>query len=241
MLLINQEFGAFFWVAIPVMVGLLVSRKLESASQAVARLWIFVASTWFLFFAVNSHLLPLNPRYATPTAYGAVIVMAIFLHELWKNQRVWTAWIILAGLLVTNLAAIHVENRDYMFGERALTAFVRDQNRSVYTDPDTAHRATQLLEWAGSEKRVKAGEPRAGELYFYNPIRAGFASRLVKPEDAQKYLPGRGWEVQWAAQPQPKLIGRVLRSTGIDRFVPESLMRRLYLPHPGVTVYRVPN
>jgi hypothetical protein len=44
----------------------------------------------------------------------------------------------------------------------------------------------------------------------------------------------------WQSQPRPKLAGRVLKALGLDRFVPEGLMRRLYLPHPGVTVYRVP-
>lgn len=239
MLLVNQEFAAFFWVAIPVCIALAAGRSMAPEARKVALLWIWVGLVWFLFFAVNSSLLPLNPRYATPTAYGAVIATAVFLRHLLCRGRIWTVGILVAGLLTTNLAAIHVENRDYMFGERALTQFVREQNRPVRTDPDTAHRALQLLEWAHSERLVEGGEPRQGELYLYNPIRAGFSSRLVKPEDASKFLPRAGWEVVWSVQPRPKLIGRALQSIGLDRAIPASLMRRLYLPHPGVTVYRV--
>ena len=240
MLLINQEFGAFFWLAIPACIIVATRRSIDGQARKVAMLWIWVGLTWFLFFAVNSSLLPLNPRYATPTAYGAVIATAVLLRDLWSTQRTW-AVLILVGLLLTNLAAIHVENRDYMFGERALAAFVAEQHRVVYTDPDTAHRAQQLLEWERGEALVQAGAPRAGELFFYNPTRAGIPSRLVKPEDTGQYRPSAAWQTVWTAQPTPKLAGRILRTFGVDRFIPESLMRRLYLPHPGVTVYRIPN
>jgi hypothetical protein len=239
MLLVNQEFAAFFWIAIPVILLLLARRALPGPYQEIARLWSLLAITWFLFFAVNSSLLPLNPRYVAPTAYGAAIAVAIFLRWLWFERRFRTAAILLGTIIAANFAAIHVENRDYMFGERALTNFVAE-GRSVRTDPDTAHRALQLLEWQRTERHVVAGAPVPGELYFYNPIRAGFPSRLVAPGDAPKYRPAAGWEVVWQSQPQPKLAGRVLKALTLDRVVPEGLMRRLYLPHPGATVYRVP-
>jgi 4-amino-4-deoxy-L-arabinose transferase-like glycosyltransferase len=240
MLLVNQEFAAFFWVAIPVVALLLAKRVLPGRYVEIGRLWSLVAIVWFLFFAVNSSLLPLNPRYVAPTAYGAAIVVAIFLRALWLERRSWVAGVTFAGIVAANLAAIHAENRDYMFGERALAIFVSEGERSVRTDPDTAHRALQLLEWERTEQRVIAAAPAPGQLYFYNPIRAGFPSRLVKEADAAKYRPGPAWEVVWQLQPQPKLIGRVLKAAHLDRLIPEGLMRRLYLPHPGVTVYRVP-
>jgi len=108
MLLINQEFGAFFWLAIPACIVVAIRRSIDGQARRVAMLWIWVGLTWFLFFAVNSSLLPLNPRYATPTAYGAVIATAVLLRDLWSTQRTWAA-LILVGLLLTNLAAIHVE------------------------------------------------------------------------------------------------------------------------------------
>jgi 4-amino-4-deoxy-L-arabinose transferase-like glycosyltransferase len=240
MLLVNQEFAVFFWIAIPVIVLLLAKRVLPDPYAEIARLWSLLAITWFLFFAVNSSLLPLNPRYVAPTAYGAAIAVAIFLRWLWLERRFRAAAIVFGAIVAANFAAIHVENRDYMFGERALADFVGDGGRTVRTDPDTAHRALQLLEWQGTEQRVVAGAPAPGQLYLYNPIRAGFPSRLVKPEDAPRYRPVAAWEIVWQSQPRPKLAGRVLKALGLDRFVPEGLMRRLYLPHPGVTVYRVP-
>lgn len=239
MLLVNQEFAMFFWIAIPVIVWLFAKRVLPERYTEIARLWSLLAIVWFLFFAVNSSLLPLNPRYVAPTAYGAAIAMAIFLRALWLDRRAWAAGLVFCAIVATNFAAIHVENRDYMFGERALAIFVGEGGRSVRTDPDTAHRALQLLEWQHKEQLVVAGAPAPGQLYFYNPIRAGFPSRLVKPEDAPKYRPAPAWEIVWQSQPQPKLSGRVLKALGLDGLIPEGLMRRLYLPHPGVTVYRV--
>ena len=87
MLLVDQEFAVFFSIAIPAIVLLLAKRVLPGPYAEIARLWSLLAITWFLFFAVNSSLLPLNPRYVAPTAYGAAIAVAIFLRWLWLERR----------------------------------------------------------------------------------------------------------------------------------------------------------
>ena len=240
MLLVNQEFAVFFWIAIPVIVWLFAKRVLPGRYTEIAHLWSLLAIVWFLFFAVNSSLLPLNPRYVAPTAYGAAIAMAIFLRALWVERRFWAAGLVFCVIVGDEFRGDPCREQGLHVRRTGAGGFC--QRRQTLRADRSRHRASRAavagVAAEGTARRRRRSGARPAVSLQPDP------GRLSQPPGQARRRteipPAPAWEIVWQSQPQPKLAGRMLKALGLDRFVPEGLMRRLYLPHPGVTVYRVP-
>jgi hypothetical protein len=109
----------------------------------------------FLLVALLSHKLVLNPRYFTPAATAAAILVASWLARL-PGRRAAA----IAGLaILLNLAMLSLQNNHPRWPSEALAmAAAADPSRVMASDPDTMFRARQRLHWEGLTN-VREGAP----------------------------------------------------------------------------------
>jgi hypothetical protein len=218
-------------------------RKQDKASE-LARLLAGLGIIWMIVAAVALRNLLLLPRYYLVTAYCLFLVVGI-----WGSVQVWPRRPTLvvtavATIVLVNLAAIYVDNKNPRFPERALVTFLQGTAGPVRTDPLTAEDARWFCRWARTNcDRIIAGPPTEGSLFFFNPRNADQPSRLkrrVRPEDLHSYRAQPDWEPIWQLEEPRRASGLLLESLGLASAFPPSLYRRLDRPNPGVTVYRIP-
>jgi 4-amino-4-deoxy-L-arabinose transferase-like glycosyltransferase len=236
-LFVNHEFALLFYFAVPLAIWCWRSKALPASERELARILAALAVLWFLLVAIG--MVNLHPRYFTVSAYAAAIVVAIWLyHMLTANRRVLAAFaaIVLFG---TSLTAIYLDNRNPLFGERSLRAYLEaNMDARVRTDPVTARRAEFLLTIDGREDRVAEGLPQPGDLYFYNPNRVAEIRR--RKLDPKEYEPDPSWQVVWKAVEDRRLAGILVERLGLNEYLDQGLLRRLNEPNRPVAVYRVP-
>jgi hypothetical protein len=223
-LLVNQEFGLLFYMAVPAALATCFGSRLSEEQRRLARLLAGIAIVWFV---VVGYMLDLHalPRYFSVPTFAAVLLVAMWLSCVRHHHSRSLAWLLGAGLVATNLLSIHIENRDPLFGERALVRFVSGTGEIVYTDPYTLHRAKQLLIWAGDglSERVRSTPVPAGSLFVFYPKNA--AKGYVPGGDRfdpDLYRPGAAWPEIWRADPPDRLVGIISKAVRIDRVVPAS-------------------
>lgn len=239
-ILANQEFAILFWAVVPATAWLLINRQVEPAVRRIAMLFGAVGLIWLLCVGAVQSLLPLNPRYFLISAICASVVTALAISEAFRQRHYWASAIATLLIVSGNLAGIYVENRNHMFGERALLAVAERHDESLYTDPLTHRRAELLLKWSSAGTRVLKDAPPAGGLYLYNSLRADELANWI-PEDAvELYLPRENWQLLERVAPEPKLAGALIRAVGLEELLPYKLRNALSEGHPGVRLYRLP-
>lgn len=239
-ILANQEFAILFWVVVPAALWLLLSRRIDPAVRKMALFFSAVGLIWLLCVGAAQSLLPLNPRYFLISAICASVITALSVSEAFRLRSYWGAGIALLLVVSGNLAGIYVENRNHMFGERALLTAAESHNESLYTDPLTHRRAELLLKWNPAGERVLKDVPPAGSLYLYNAPRASDLANWVPEDRIGLYQPKDDWELVENLSPGSKLAGLLLRAVGLERFLPYKLQNALSEGHPGVKLYRLP-
>ncbi len=141
-LLINNEFVLLFWLAIPATLSLLGSGFDWRRFAPV----LAMGAASFLLVALLSTKLVLNPRYFTPTATAAAILVGAWLARM-PARRGAT---LLALVVLLNVGMMTLQNNHPRFASEALTeAAAADPARAVTSDTDTVTRARQRLLWAG--------------------------------------------------------------------------------------------
>lgn len=230
---INQEFMLLFFVFIPAAIWSARSSALSAVQRHSLLLLCGLTVTWFL---VVGYLMPVRdlPRYYAVSAFTAATVVA-----LWLGVGLWPRWPRLAGLLAvalvgTNLFGIYVENKQPVFGERALAAWLQDHDATLYTDPKTYYSSRFLLTQAGVLDRAAHGLPPPGGLYLYNPNRVLQSTR--PPGYADRYKPPPNWPVVDRIPAERKLSGYLLDWLGLSEQLPGWLVSRLDRPVEGVTI-----
>ncbi len=232
----NHEFALLFFFACPVAVWAWRSKAMPENERNLARILTVLAALWFLLVAIG--MLNLHPRYFTVTAYAAAILIAIWLYRTLTARRLLLAGASIALLFGANLAAIYLDNKNPLFGERSLRAYLEANETAVRTDPVTARRAEFLLKIDGRDNLVTGGLPQAGDLYFYNPNRVEeVRRRKLNPKD---YAPEDGWDLVWKAEEDRRLVGLLVEGLGLNGFLNRGLLRRLNAPNQPVAIYRVP-
>jgi 4-amino-4-deoxy-L-arabinose transferase-like glycosyltransferase len=150
-LLVNNEFALLFWIAIPAALALRNQGIDWPRFAPVAAM----GAASFLLVALLSHKLVLNPRYFTPTATAAAILVAAWLARLPARR----AAAIGAVALLLNLAMLSLQNNHPRWPSEALAmAAAADPSRTLASDPDTMFRARQRLQWDGLAN-VREGAP----------------------------------------------------------------------------------
>ena len=141
-LFLNNEFALLFWLAIPA--ALTLRRTGMDWRRFTPVLAMGTAS--FLLVALLSHKLVLNPRYFTPTAVAATILVAVWLARLTPRR----ASAILSVAVAANIAMLSLQNNHPRWEATALVqAAAADPSRPVAAAPETVSRAELSLRWAG--------------------------------------------------------------------------------------------
>lgn len=141
-LFFNNEFALLFWLAIP---AALTLRRSGMGWRRFAPLLAMGAAS-FVLVALLSHKLVLNPRYFTPTAIAATILVAAWLARMTPKR----AAPILLVAIGANLAMLSLQNNHPRWEATALVeAAAADPARAVAAAPETTFRAELSLRWAG--------------------------------------------------------------------------------------------
>jgi 4-amino-4-deoxy-L-arabinose transferase-like glycosyltransferase len=141
-LFVNNEFALLFWLAIP---AVLAMRRGGMDWRRFAPVLAMGAAS-FLLVALLSHKLVLNPRYFTPTAVAATIMVAAWLERMAPKRTA----AILAVAVAANLAMLSLQNNHPRWEATALVqAAAADPSRAVAAAPEIVSRAELSLAWAG--------------------------------------------------------------------------------------------
>lgn len=239
-ILANQEFMLLYYFAVPSAIW--VALKRPFAGNGGRLLWIFglAGLVWFacLYMQIGMTLLP---RYYLLPTVALIMVFAAWTGNILWNRSPFIAGLLLASLFVTHLVGIYVDNRNPIFGERALVEYLRQNDQPIRTDPETARRGGFLYEIAGVKDRVVTGPPVGGQLYFYNPAYVAFGAmapdREKQREQLASYRPKEDWLVVWHKEPERRWIGYLIDGLGMTTLIPQEIYRRLVQPNFPVTVY----
>jgi 4-amino-4-deoxy-L-arabinose transferase-like glycosyltransferase len=141
-LLINNEFALLFWLAIPAFLSLRGSGFDWRRFAPV----LAMGAASFVLVALLSSKLVLNPRYFTPTATAAAILVGASLANFPPKRMT----MVLGAAIALNLAMLTLQNNHPRWPSEALAqAAAADPRRTITSDADTVARAKQRLEWAG--------------------------------------------------------------------------------------------
>jgi len=235
-ILLNQEFALLFFAALPLGCWIILDRRIPDRMRTIAGLLGGLGALWFVGVGYGP-LVEKLPRYFSVTAYAAVVVVALWLASVGRHMP-RAALFVGTGLVLSNLLGIYLENRDPLFGERRLAERVAQESEPVYTDPESARRATFFLMRDGLVGRVRGEPPPAGSLYFYNSKRAAEGPKAPEPFDTSIYTPQAAWVAVWRAEPARKLSGYIAEALGLGHILPASIFLKLTEPNPTVVLYR---
>lgn len=242
-LFINQEFMALMFFAIPLSAWLCFGRTIEPRLQHFARIFVLFAMCWWLCISVVMFLLPLNPRYFMVTSTIFCMLTGLGLAQLINSNTARTR---LAGLLYivfligTNVLGILVENKNPVFGERQLVAWLEEHPQQVvHTDPMTRYRAKFLLRWSDTAQRVIASPPSPGQLYYYNPQRSLEPNAYMTAQEQPSYQLHANWTKIATFHPQADGLAIVFEQTGIAKILPDSIWHKLRYRHAPSELYRI--
>ena len=240
-ILANQEFVFLFWIAIPLGIWMAFRKAVSPAVRHAVIVFGGVGLFWFLCAGAAHDLLPLNPRYFLITALGATVVTALALAELLRNQSQRLVFVALFLLIGGNIAGIYVENRNSLFGEKALAEITQRYPGALYTDPMTRYRADLLLTWKEAAERVSGDAPPPGSVYVYNATRANRPNKFMPKDEMGAYQPQGDWKPLEEVRPSSKIAGRLLKLAGLEDRIPKKLMNVLSEGHSGIVIYQIPS
>ena len=216
-LLVNDDFGLIFWTA---GLALAVGGAAFWRRPGIRPLLVLgaMAAADFLIVSVLTTKLVLNPRYFTLPAIVAVLVAALWLARAGNRQR----WAIVGAIVASNLLLMSVGNAHPRWDMEALIAACRSHPRDiVHGDPVSIRRASLPLRFAGSANARYAPAPAGGLVV----VREGAAPAGVV---VARYPSPPTW------------LGTVLAASGVARFVPAAIQRRMFAPNPTMLLMRTP-
>jgi 4-amino-4-deoxy-L-arabinose transferase-like glycosyltransferase len=140
--LVNNEFALLFWLAIPALLALRGGRMDWRRFAPVAAM----GAASFVLVALLAHKLVLNPRYFTPSAVAAAILVGAWLARLeWRRAAA-----IASVTIALNLLMLMLQNNHPRWPSEALAVAAAEHPAgTIASDRDTMVRAEQRLRWAG--------------------------------------------------------------------------------------------
>ncbi len=238
-LFVNQEFALLYFFAIPAGWVLWRTTQLDTGQQRFLRLLIIMGIVWFIvigYLMGNRSL----PRYYSVPTYAAVVIVGVWISRIVWRWRPWAAVLAGAALVSTFILGIAVENRNPLFGERALARFLLQSNAIVHTDPRTATKALQIAEWSnpGNSRRIQDEPPPPDSLFLYNAVEASIGYIGGRKFDPALYRRDPQWQEIWRMEASPKPIGRIVDMLGLTRYIPASIAKKLIEQLPPIIVYK---
>lgn len=238
-LFISQKYTLLFWLLVPA--ALYVWHERAEGGNDVRALVCGLGVVSFLFIALNPKLY-LVPRYFVVCAWCASVVIGWWLSTLLLHNRRTVFTILVGSYILASALALSVENTDPRFVERQLVAWVRDHpTQSIHVDPETALRSRYFFDFARLPmSRVIVQPPPNSAVAFFSADRVAECATLPRcRERAADFLPRPGWTQLQVIEAAPRLIGRILRATGSERYLPGDVTRKLVSPGGRVVIYSV--
>lgn len=229
MLLSNHYFALQAWIGVPLTVWLIRQGRNGRLAAPLRQMTVILATlglTWAVMAGGLWTKLALIPRYFILPSLSVSLLAGIALVHLARTGQRRRAIILGVLLVLANLVALTLENRNFRFGEWALADIAATTPGIIHTDPETFGRAALPLQWRGVAGQVVDTTPVQGDLYLVNP---------VAPD--QVVRPGLGWVVVATRAPAATWLQSLL-----SRFaghIPTPIWEKIGPRHPGVTLYRV--
>jgi hypothetical protein len=234
MLFTAHEFGPLFFFVIPAALWLLKNRDARAPRFEIARLSGLLGLVWFLTLAYVLVMLWAIPRLYIITAYGAILVVTVWLRAP-SLQRI--SFALIALLSAGDLLMIYLDNKGLLFGEKTLVALARTTDEPIYTDPATLRGAGFLLKYTAPGHDVRAGLAPGG-LFFYNPS----PTRVLPDRDLiERFKPRSTWTLLSSVTEEPKLSARIVEASGLEAVLPAFIAHKLDPPLHHCYVYRLPS
>lgn len=230
----NQNMGLIYWAAVPA-AAVLVFMRGKAPAGAAARLFAGLALVWFLLTSFVFYFLWILPRYQSVTTAAVIVPLAIVLGPLIDSGRWRLPAAVIIALAGVELLIISATDRNPLYGERALIAYLRQHDGTVLTDPGTAKGAEWFLEREGLTERVVAAPPQPGATYFYNE-----RPRRRPPADWLNGAQRQDWTQIASFDRMPGPLARLVDQLGLRRYLPGVIARKLNPTPQVVRVYRVP-
>ena len=233
---LNDEFGLLYYLALPAAIwGWNTKGPLTDSQHSFLRLTIGLALSWFI---TKGYLIPGRdlPRYYCVTTLCAAIIVSIWLTKALLPHHPKITVLTATLLIVTNIVAIYVSNREPLFGEKTLVRLAAETSEQIYTDPKTFGSAYFLLRTKGLDEKVSKKIPPADSLYFYEPNNVLQDTR--PPGYAEKYRPKKNWKLIRKIPSKRKITGYVIEYLQLKTLVPPRIWQRLNSPNQAVALYR---
>ena len=214
-LLVNNEFGLLFWMAIPAA----ITWKSWFPSIDVGRRGMIVviamAATAFILVGVLVHLLVLNPRYFTIVAMMAVLVLSGWLARIRPSR----AAAITAAIVLVNLLMLSLSNAHPRWAGEVLARAARERPHEIIA--------------AGVQPLLRADVPLAFDgSRNVRPLTSAAATLCL----VEGGLPSGG-SVVAAYPPPPTRFGSLVAKLGAEGALPAGMRQRIL--SPGEPVYLV--
>jgi 4-amino-4-deoxy-L-arabinose transferase-like glycosyltransferase len=239
-LLINNEFGLLFWVALAASCYLFIDGKTILHSR-ILNLITSLAVIWFVCIQYIFGLMPL-PRYFFVPTVVATILAGVWLCCVVTPRHHATALIIFGTILFTNVILVDLSNQQLLLPERELVRLAAVTKKIVYTDPRTKWRAERLLKWAGlSPGIISDRTPTPGSLFLYSQKAIERAEAGPNgPFDPHDYTPSADWIPIYETRGTPTWTGRLLQLLGLEDWLRQLGFDRIIWEADPVVVYEVP-
>jgi 4-amino-4-deoxy-L-arabinose transferase-like glycosyltransferase len=226
-LLVNQEFGLLFFAAPVAAWRLWRTRPVSGGQRVFIEVAVIAMAVWCLWIGYSGTVFPL-PRYFMLPAVLACALTGMWLARIGRRRA---AGVVLALLVLANLACLSVENTRPRFAAQALAGWIETHPRGgvVHTDAWTVRRTAMLLHWSDADprRRLSTAPAGPGALVFVDPnVDAPFVAPrradLVMPVDAPR-----------------RMIGRLLGALGLDERLPARWRDRLIHGGAPAALYRL--
>ena len=239
-LFVSQKYGLLYYIAIPAAFWIWFTKRAEPLKRPAILLAAGLMATWILFISLSFPILYLAPRYHTVSAWAAVLITAYACQIAYRAKVRFLPIAGIVALVAVNGLSFYLENTTPRFAEYALVHYVKEHPGEVLTDPNTARRASVLLDFAGLTQRVQTRPATHGDVVVYSPLNVEFCSYSRCNFDAKLYQQKSSWIEIDRIEPRPRRIGALLRMLGLDKYIPAQIMMKIEVPVPGIVIYRLP-
>lgn len=240
-LLVNNEFGSLYWLAIGSGLWLLCRKPTLTALQS--RVLITAIGLGVVWFLVVGYALDLRalPRYFLVPTVTATFVVGVCSWLWFRSGYLKVTGGLFALHLGFGLILVDLSNQNILLSERVAVQMVSQNGiLQFYTDPRTAWRSERLARWHGiSSGQIIGKPPPPNQLFLFSPdsVARGTAGPYG-PFDSAEFKPSPDWQVIDTYR-RPTTLGQLIMSIGLTPKFEELGLARMVWETQPTTLYRV--
>lgn len=223
--LIEPYYGLVVWLLVPAAAYLLAVRAPPRTKLLVILLLAFAACS----IVASLYLIYLRPlpRYFLFVAGAAGVIVGLALGTLWLRRRRRIAVAILVAFAISSAVFMEARRGLGLYNERRLVDFAASTEKPIYTD-DATIRMSELFVRSGRFRGALSGCPTPASILFFNSMRSADEEALAAV--AVGAILG-STELVYVHQGNEKILGRILRTVGLSRMLPDYTVERLAYPY----------